>query len=293
MDAIKTTGLTKKFSGKSGASVLALDHLDLSISQGEVFGFLGPNGAGKSTTIKILMGLIRPSHGEAALMGVSSTLPEARRHVGYLPENPSFYDYLSASEYLSFVGGMFGLDQAEIAIRSEAILQRFNLWDARKRPIRSYSKGMVQRLGLAQVLLHEPEIYVLDEPMSGLDPLGRALVKEVIRELKMAGKSVFFSTHITSDVEAVCDRVGIIIQGKLQSVEHVDAIMTSGITGYLVRHRRSGETRFSNTTIIKEKLQQFMAELEQRGEEILLIDPLRRNLEDFFLEMVRKGDGRQ
>jgi len=291
MDAIKTSGLTKLFPGKRGRAVLALDQLDLTLPQGEVFGFLGPNGAGKSTTIKILMGLIRPTSGDAALLGISSTLAEARRHVGYLPENPSFYDYLNASEYLALVGGMFGMSQAEIVIRAEITLHRFSLWEARKRPIRSYSKGMVQRLGLAQVMLHQPSLYVLDEPMSGLDPLGRALVKEVIRELKQAGKSVFFSTHITSDVEAVCDRVGIIIKGKLQSVEQVDTIMTSGITGYHVRHRSPGEEQFLDTEISKDALQPFMENLRQRGVEILLIDPLRRNLEDFFLDMVQRGDG--
>jgi len=286
MDAIKITGLTKFFSGKRGSKILALDHLDLTIPPGEVFGFLGPNGAGKSTTIKILMGLIRSSSGESSLLGISSLDPKARRQVGYLPENPAFYDYLSASEYLALVGGMFELSQSEIATRSDAILRRFDLWEARKRPIRSYSKGMVQRVGLAQVMLHDPEIYVLDEPMSGLDPLGRALVKEVIRGLKATGKTVFFSTHITSDVEAVCDKVGFIIKGKLQSVEQVDVIMTSGITGYRVRHRPLGEDRPCDTDIGKENLRQFMAELQQRGEEILLVAPLQRNLEDFFLEMV-------
>jgi len=290
MDAIKTNGLTKIFPGKRGDSILALDHLDLTVKQGEVFGFLGPNGAGKSTTIKILMGLIRPSQGEASLLGVSSMVPEARRHVGYLPENPAFYDFLNALEYLAMVGGMFGLSQDEIATRSEATLRRFDLWEARKRPIRSYSKGMVQRVGLAQVMLHDPQLYVLDEPMSGLDPLGRALVKEVIQELKAAGKSVFFSTHITSDVEAVCDRVGIIIKGKLQCVEQVDTIMTSGITGYRVRHRLPGADTLRDTDIDKEDVQQFMIELQQRGEEILLIDPLRKNLETFFLKMVRNRE---
>lgn len=293
MDAIKIAGLTKFFPGKRGSSVLALDHLDLTISQGEVFGFLGPNGAGKSTTIKILMGLIRPCAGEVSLLDVSSTLPESRRSVGYLPENPSFYEYLNAEEYLALVGGLFGMAPKVIAARSEATLRRLNLWEARKRPIRSFSKGMVQRVGLAQVLLHDPQIYVLDEPMSGLDPLGRALVKEIIRELRMAGNTVFFSTHITSDVEAVCDRVGIIIKGQLQSVEQVDAIMSSGITGYHVRHRLPGEDNPKDTHINKDDLQPFMAELQQRREEILLIDPLRRNLEDFFLKMVHRGNEKE
>lgn len=290
MYAITTAGLTKVFSGKKGARVLALDHLDLAIPQGEIFGFLGPNGAGKSTTIKLLMGLIRPNQGTAELMGTPVQQPEARKRVGYLPENPAFYDFLSASEYLSFVGGLFGLEAKDISGRSERLLRRFDLWEARKRPIRSFSKGMVQRVGLAQVMLHDPDLYILDEPMSGLDPLGRALVKEVIRELKSAGKSVFFSTHITSDVEAVCDRVGVILKGRLRVVEEVDTIMTSGITGYHLRHRGADRENPHNTHVGKEQLQPYLAELRQRGDEILLIEPVRRNLEDFFLEMVHQEE---
>lgn len=291
MDAIEITGLTKIFPGKRGKRVKALDHLDLSVSQGEVFGFLGPNGAGKSTTIKILMGLIYPSQGQARLMGVPANQPEARLHSGYLPENPSFYDYLNALEYLAFIGKSFRMDRQSIASRSEAVLQRLSLWEARKRPIRSYSKGMVQRLGIAQVLIHEPDIYILDEPMSGLDPIGRALIKDIIRELKAAGKCVFFSTHITNDVEAVCDRVGVILKGQLQTVQEVETIMVSGITGYHVRHRLPGEERLKETTIKTEDLQEFMATIYQRGEEITLLEPQRKNLEDFFLGIVNQGKG--
>jgi ABC-2 type transport system ATP-binding protein len=148
---------------------------------------------------------------------------------------------------------------------------------------------MVQRLGIAQVLLHEPAIYILDEPMSGLDPIGRALVKEIIRELKAAGKCVFFSTHITSDVEAVCDRVGVILNGRLQAVEKVGDIMASGITGYQIRHRYPGEEALHETNISKEGLQEFLANLHKRGGEIILLEPQRKSLEDFFLEIVRQG----
>lgn len=287
MDAITASGLSKRFSGKRGRSVLALDQLNLTVSQGEVFGFLGPNGAGKSTTIKLLMGLIHPSQGEAFLQGVNASLPSAHRHVGFLPENPSFYDHLTSEEYLRLIGGLFNMRRKEISAQSESLLHRFNLWEARKRPIRSYSKGMVQRLGLAQVMLHDPDLYILDEPMSGLDPIGRALVKDVIRERRTAGKSVFFSTHITSDVEEVCDRVGIILQGQLQRVEKVDAIMSSGVTGYQIRHRVHGTDRPEETNIAKDELQKFISEMEHTDQEILLITPIRRNLEDFFLQLVR------
>jgi ABC-2 type transport system ATP-binding protein len=254
-----------------------------------VFGFLGPNGAGKSTTIKILMGLIRPSQGQALLMDIPVTQPKARLHTGYLPENPSFYDYLNAVEYMTFIGKAYRMDKKSILSRSEAILQRLSLWEARKRPIRSYSKGMVQRLGIAQVLIHDPEIYILDEPMSGLDPIGRALVKEIIIELKAAGKCVFFSTHITNDVEAVCDRVGVILKGQLQTVQEVETLMEKGITGYHIRHRLPGADHPQETMIRKEELQAFMSKIYQQGEEITLLEPQRKNLEDFFLEIVTQG----
>ena len=289
MDAIKITGLTKTFSGKRGSQVRALDQLDLAVPQGEVFGFLGPNGAGKSTTIKILMGLIHPSQGQALLMDMPVTLPKARLHTGYLPENPSFYDYLNAVEYMTLIGNAYKIDKKSLLARSEAILQRLSLWEARKRPIRSYSKGMVQRLGIAQVLIHDPEIYILDEPMSGLDPIGRALVKEIILELKAAGKCVFFSTHITNDVEAVCDRVGVIVKGQLQTVQEVETLMEKGITGYHIRHRLPGEDQVQETMIRKEELQGFMSKIFQQGAEITLLQPQRKNLEDFFLGIVNQG----
>ncbi|MCM2359024.1 MAG: ABC transporter ATP-binding protein, partial [Geobacteraceae bacterium] len=234
MRVIEITNLSKTFKGKRGSRVEALKGLSLTIEAGEVFGFLGPNGAGKSTTIKTLMGLIYPTSGRAQIMGVDVTSHLARKHVGYLPENPAFYDYLNAEEYLSFTGAVFGMPEAAVIRESERVLRQLELWEARKRPIRSYSKGMVQRAGLAQVLLHDPEVYILDEPMSGLDPIGRALVKGIIAELKGRGKSVFFSTHIIADVETVCDRVGIINKGSLQSVEEVRSVLLEGITGYRV-----------------------------------------------------------
>jgi len=191
MVALELQNLCKRFTGKKHQSVEALKDISLTIGQGEVFGFLGPNGAGKSTTIKCLMGLIRPTSGTASIMGEAAGSEAARARVGFLPENPAFYDYLSAEEYLLFVGRVFRMQESLLARRTEEALKKLELWDARKRPIRSYSKGMVQRVGLAQVLIHDPDLYILDEPMSGLDPLGRALVKEIILDLKQRGKSVF------------------------------------------------------------------------------------------------------
>lgn len=288
MNAIEITNLTKTFKGKKGAQVEALQNLSLTIEMGEVFGFLGPNGAGKSTTIKTLMGLLRPSSGTARIMGIDVTSPQARQRVGFLPENPAFYDYLSAEEYLAFVGTGFALPKDRILSESERVLRLLDLFDARKRPIRSYSKGMVQRLGLAQVLFHDPDLYILDEPMSGLDPIGRALVKEIILDLKQRGKCVFFSTHITSDVESVCDRVGILIQGVLKSVGRVQTIMTEGVVGYSIRVQGVDVGIPSRDVYVpKEELTAFIAAAQHNNETIELIEPKRKDLESFFLDFVK------
>jgi len=284
MNAIEATGLCKTYRGKKWARVEALKHLDLTIRRGEVFGFLGPNGAGKSTTIKLLMGLIRPTAGAARIMGEDIDSPLARRQVGFLPENPSFFDYLNAEEHLTLVGKTFSLSSDRLAREMERVLKLLELWEARKRPIRGYSKGMVQRLGLAQVLLPDPEVYILDEPMSGLDPLGRALVKELIIDLKRRGKSVFFSTHITADVETVCDRVGIITRGVLRRVEDVRSLLREGITGYLVRSVENGNAR--EIRIAPTDLSRIVDEIREQGGEIALIEPERKHLEEFFLEVV-------
>jgi ABC-2 type transport system ATP-binding protein len=286
MNAIEIAGLGKTFKGKRGSQVRALSNLELNVGQGEIFGFLGPNGAGKSTTIKTLMGLIRPSAGTARIMGVDIASTEARRQVGYLPENPAFYDYLSAEEYLLFVGRTFGLAGEPLREACDRVLRLLELWDARKRPMRGYSKGMVQRVGLAQVLIHDPQVCILDEPMSGLDPVGRSLVKEIMLDLKSRGKCVFFSTHIIADVESVCDRVGIILKGELQSVERVETILTRGVLGYdLTLREASGGT--SEQYVPKQELSAVMGRLQQEGREITLIEPRRKSLEDFFLDIIK------
>ena len=192
MNALETKGLSKQYRGKRGKKVEALYDLSLAIETGEVFGFLGPNGAGKSTTIRVILGLSTASSGEAFICGVPVSNACARKRVGYLPENPSFYDFLTAREYLAFVGKTFGMPESSVRNESDNVLRLLELHDAADRTIRGYSKGMVQRLGIAQALLHDPDLSILDEPMSGLDPLGRALVKRIIRELKLKGKTIFF-----------------------------------------------------------------------------------------------------
>ena len=194
---------------------LAVDGLNLNIENGEVFGFLGPNGAGKSTVIKILMDFIRPNSGSARIGGQIASNPSVRRDVGYLPENPFFYDHLTAEEILAFGGKSAHMDKKHLAGRMDELLERLHLSHAKKQRLRTYSKGMVQRTGLALALIHNPKICILDEPMSGLDPLGRRLVADLIVAMRDNGQTVFFSSHILSDIERVCDRVGILNHGRL------------------------------------------------------------------------------
>nr|WP_309361479.1 ABC transporter ATP-binding protein [Oryzomonas sp.] len=282
----------------------ALKNLDLQIVPGEVFGYLGPNGAGKSTTIKCLMGLIRPTAGTATIMGEPVGSVASRTKVGFLPENPAFYDYLSAEEYLRFVGKTFRMPEALLSRRTDETLKLLELWDARKRPMRGYSKGMVQRVGLAQTMIHDPDLYILDEPMSGLDPIGRALVKEIILDLKKRGKSVFFSTHITDDVEKVCDRVGVIVKGQLEALDSVENIVRKGIEGYIVQTRlgqgehdslkgfnitRRNET-FVEYFVPVAGFNEFIALAGHHSVEVTLVETKRKDLESFFLEIVRKGN---
>lgn len=298
MNVIDCSGLGKVYRGKKGKKVVALADLDLQVGQGEIFGFLGPNGAGKSTTIKTLMGLITPSSGEAFLCGLPVSESEGRRNVGFLPENPAFYDFLSAQEYLAYVGHSFRMSAAAIRQETERVLCLLELEHASKRPIRSYSKGMVQRLGLAQTMLHDPDLYILDEPMSGLDPIGRSLVKKIILDLKSRGKTVFFSTHITSDVEIVCNRVGVIVGGRLQVVKDVQDVLHEGVVGYLIKTgeitpqlaaQLDCEIREGELYVVKDRLTSVLAALHSHGVPVDLVEPRRKDLEAFFLDMVARS----
>lgn len=302
--AIKTENLGKTFKTAKGKKVEALKGLNLDIREGEVFGFLGPNGAGKSTTIKILMGLIFPTTGSFEIKGIRGNNISYRRSIGYLPENPSFYDYLTAEELLEFVGKSFDLPAERIASETDRLLNVLDLSDARQRPIRSYSKGMVQRLGLAQALIHDPDILILDEPMSGLDPLGRILVKELIVDLKNRGKTIFMSTHILNDLEALCDRVGIIVKGSLKSIVDMEELMTRGITSYTILFNRVSErvenalkqigatTAGSHKYIVsKEHLTDLMGIIKDDGDtSINLIEPQRKGLEELFKEIIKESN---
>src|SRR5258707_9326435 len=205
----------------------ALKPLHLAVEEGEIFGFLGPNGAGKTTTLKMLVGLAFPSGGTARILGLELDDPKMKAQIGFLPEQPYFYDYLTAQELLTYYGHLSGVDAKQLSGKVEAALARVGLKDAANVQLRKFSKGMLQRAGIAQAILHDPRVICLDEPMSGLDPMGRREVRSLIEELKAEGKTVFFSTHILSDAEALCDRVAIIHLGELRGVGAV-AAFTSG-----------------------------------------------------------------
>ena len=199
---------------RSFGSVKAVDGLSLSLSAGEVMGFLGTNGAGKTTTIKMMLGLIRPSSGRVQVLGGDPSCPRVRARIGYMPETATYYPYLNARELLAFYGGICGLDPKTVRARSDELLESVGLADAAKRPLRTYSKGMLQRAGIAQALLNDPALLVLDEPFTGLDPLARIHFRELMRGLRERGKSIFFSSHELGETELLCDKVVIMKKGR-------------------------------------------------------------------------------
>jgi ABC-2 type transport system ATP-binding protein len=282
---------------------IALSDLSLEVARGEVFGYLGPNGSGKTTTIKTLMGLVFPDSGEARLLGVPLADPAWRSRVGYLPEYPYFYDYLTPVEYLDYVGRLFGLPRQLRAQRAEALLAELGLADARATPVRRFSKGMAQRLGLAQALINDPELVILDEPMSGLDPLGRRLVRDVILGLKKRGRTVFFSTHILPDAETLCDRVALLREGRLLKAGRLDEILgrddshelevlvSGGSLADLPASARPADTMGERRRILVPEagLAATIAALAQGGSRILSVQPVRQSLEDYFVKEMEQG----
>ena len=223
---IEIEGLCKNFrAGFWRRRMRVLHSLDLVVHRGEIFGYLGPNGAGKTTTLKLLTGLILPTAGSAHIMGRDLTDVAAKQHIGFLPENPYFYDYLTGREFLDFCGRLFGLTASDRRDRISRLLRLTEMEGAAHLQLRKYSKGMLQRLGLAQALVNDPLLVILDEPMSGLDPLGRKAMRDIILQLKAEGRTIFFSSHILPDVEVLCDRVGILVAGRLRDVGRLDQIL--------------------------------------------------------------------
>lgn len=281
----------KKFVGVNGVS--------FEVFPGEIFGIVGPNGAGKTSTIKILTGLMKPTSGYARMFGEPVDHIESRRRLGYLPEGPYFYEHLKAPELLRYYGQLHGLDSATMNKRIPELIDRVGLSHATDRPLKKFSKGMRQRAGLAQALINNPELVILDEPQSGLDPVGRKEVRDLIFELKQQGKTVIFSSHILPDVEAVCDRVALFHKGEIKEIGSLDELMSRRTKGFEVIASGLSEDDLSQLTGLQDNAQrgelwelefgadldmaQAINEIVQHGGNIQSIRPLRDNLEQVFL----------
>jgi len=292
-------GVTKAFRGHLGIGrTVAVDGLSLSTEPGEIFGLVGPNGAGKTTTLKMMLGLIRADRGEVRLLGRSPTDPTARQRIGFLPENPYFYDYLTAREFLDFYGRLKGMDAAARRTRVGEQLERVGLARHAGTALRKFSKGMIQRLGLAQAILDDPELLILDEPMSGLDPVGRREVRDIILSFRAAGRTVFFSSHILQDAELICDRVAILRRGRLKSVGRLDSLISRQVRWFEVAVQgavpeTSGVETLSSSgseTLVRvpdvETLTRLLATTQQSGGKVLSVWPNRETLEDLFMKEV-------
>jgi ABC-2 type transport system ATP-binding protein len=292
----------------------ALDRLTLDVAEGEVFGFLGPNGAGKTTTLKLLMQLVFPTSGRAEILGRPLGDLDVKRRIGYLPENPYFYDYLTAEELLVYFAGLFGYATADRRVRASQLLDEVGIGAERRLQLRKFSKGMLQRVGIAQALLNEPELVILDEPMSGLDPLGRRDVRSLILKLRDRGATVFFSSHVLSDAEALCSRVAILARGRLVSSGRLTDMLAFNAHGWELivsglddrrldtlspRVRRSiqiGPGRYQLELPAADPPERLLSELTAAGAQVISLNPIRATLEDFFVEQVAaqpETEGRQ
>jgi ABC-2 type transport system ATP-binding protein len=308
MYVVETSKLTKSYDTGSFLPKrrVALEGLDLKVEEGEIFGLIGPNGAGKTTTLKLLMGLVFPTAGEARILGRAVGDLEVKRQIGYLPEHPYFYDYLTGRELLHYFGQLFGMSRRERDSRSEELLAKVRMTEAADMPLRKYSKGMTQRLGIAQALMNRPRLVLLDEPMSGLDPVGRREMTLLIRELREAGTSVFFCSHILPDVEALCDRVAILNRGKLVEVGRLSEILDVSvrsvelvaegvredvekkIAGSTLEVRRRGE-RCHISFPGRAELDAALPVLLGSGARVVSVNPLAETLEDHFVREIGAG----
>lgn len=304
MNAIEIQGLTKFFSmGFFKKSIRVLDDVSISVSEGEIFGFLGPNGAGKTTTLKIMLGLIRPSSGMITILGKNFTNIQVRQNLGYLPEQPYFYDYLTANEFLAFYGTLFGLKGSTMQTKAQTLLKVVGLDGVGQLALRKFSKGMLQRIGIAQALINDPRLIVLDEPMSGLDPIGRREVRDLILNLKREGRTIFFSSHIISDVEMICDRVAILNRGKivvqgrindfLSVPEMVREIEISGLNaegGELIKSFGTVISQNSERILVRvssdEEIEGVLQIAKEHGGKLVSLVPHKQSLEDLFTEKV-------
>ncbi|HJZ64894.1 MAG TPA: ABC transporter ATP-binding protein [Candidatus Acidoferrum sp.] len=302
--AIETENLTKDY--PTGFLHMktrrSLESLTMHVGEGESFGFLGPNGAGKSTTLKLLMGIIFPTSGSARILGKPISDVEMHKDIGYLPEQPYFYDYLTAAELLDYFARFFGFTAVEREERVARMLKKVGLETAGKIQLRKYSKGMLQRVGLAQAILHDPKVVILDEPMSGLDPIGRHEVRDIILELKREGKTVLFSTHILTDAEMLCDKVGVIVGGKLQGVGRPGEIVGMKPSGMEILFEvdesdsRSGALRAKAARsgsgfalrVPEDSVYAALEELRAADAKIVSVAQIKPTLEEYFMHLVEK-----
>jgi ABC-2 type transport system ATP-binding protein len=310
VNALATEELTKDFTIGfwRNRTYRALDRLTLAVERGEVFGFLGPNGAGKTTTLKLLMQLVFPTAGRAELLGRPLGDLAVKRRLGYLPENPYFYDYLTAEELLAYFAALFGYPRAECRARAARLLDEVGIAGERKLQLRKFSKGMLQRIGIAQALINDPDLVIFDEPMSGLDPLGRRDVRSLILRLRDRGCTVFFSSHVLSDAEALCDRVAILAKGRLVAtgrLADMQAFRASGwelvvaglgdgaVAAFGPRLRRSvriGEDRYLLDLPLDPPPDRLLGELTASGARLVSLNPIRQTLEDFFVAQVTSAE---
>jgi ABC-2 type transport system ATP-binding protein len=301
MAAIETFGLAKDYyvGFWRKKQKQALKPLTLSVEEGEVFGYLGPNGAGKTTTLKLLMGLMYPSAGSARILGRPLDDREMKAQIGFLPEQPYFYDHLTATELLNYYAQLSEVDAKDRTRRVDAVLHRVGLPEAKNTQLRKYSKGMLQRVGIAQAIVHDPKLVFLDEPMSGLDPIGRHEVRDLMQGLKDEGKTIFFSTHILSDAEALCDRVAVLNQGEVRGISVV-ADLVKEVSGQveivfqganaakalekLATCRVAGET--ARAVLPASLADTAIDAIRNNGGKVISMTPVRRTLEEYFLQKV-------
>ena len=307
MYAIRTEALTKHYSVGfwRPRPYVALDSLTLEVARGDVFGFLGPNGAGKTTTLKLLMQLLFPTSGTAEILGRPAGDVAVRRRIGYLPENPYFYDNLTAEELLVYFAGLFGLPRHDARARAARLLDEVGIGAERRLHLRKFSQGMIQRVGIAQALINEPEVVFFDEPMSGLDPLGRREVRELILGLRDRGVTVFFSSHVLADAEALCNRVAIVAKGRLAASGTLADLNVFRVRGWelvvsdldparLDRRRMQftrvtpiGDRQFSLELPATASPEQTIVDLVKEGARVTSLTPVRDTLEDFFVKHVQ------
>jgi len=306
MIAIEILGLAKTYSVGfwRKRAKCALRPLNLTIHEGEIFGFLGANGAGKTTTLKLLMGLVFPTAGTARILGMEINDPLMKAQIGFLPEQPYFYDYLTAGELLEYFAQLSGVPSGERRRRVAAVLTQVGLADIGNLQLRKFSKGMLQRVGIAQAILHNPKVLFFDEPMSGLDPVGRREVRDLMEELKQAGKTIFFSTHILSDAESLCDRVAIIHQGELRGVGAV-ADLTSSVEGKVEVVWLASEIPASIRALVSEchisgdtvravvlegNQDALIDALRRERLRIVSVTPVRTSLEEYFVRKLKPSE---